>query len=216
MKDSIVGNLNRRSFLRNVSVFAVALPVFELGAFGLAGCNQARSLSRSGEAMQPGSVPWKTTIVADGEPGEPLILSGTIYAPDGRTPLEGINLFVYQTDATGRYTTSGGDNRNTRIHGVMRTDSAGRYEFRTIRPGSYPESRNPQHIHAYVSGPGYPEYWIDEYHFTDDPFVTEEMKGKAAKGNLSSILTLKRGADSIWRGVRDIQIERCSRNCTGR
>ena len=50
MEDSIIGNLNRRSFLRSLSVFAVALPVFELGALGLTGCDQARSLSRSGDA----------------------------------------------------------------------------------------------------------------------------------------------------------------------
>jgi protocatechuate 3,4-dioxygenase, beta subunit len=208
--------MDLRHFLRNATVFAMTLLVFALATVGLAGCNQARSLSRSADAVQPGSVgSWKTTIVSESEPGEPLIISGTIYAPDGRTPLEGISLFVYQTDATGRYTTTGGDNRNTRIHGLMRTNAAGRYEFRTIRPGSYPQSRNPQHIHAYVSGPGYPEYWIDEYHFSDDPFVTDEMRGKAEKGNMSSILTLTRGADGVWRGVRDIKIERCSRNCTG-
>lgn len=217
MKDLIAGNLDRRSFLRNLSVFAVAVPVFELGTLGLFGCNQARSLSRSASAEPPANVPWKTTIVSEGEPGEPLIVSGTIYAPDGRTPLEGISLFVYQTDATGRYSTTGGDNRNSRIHGLMRTNSEGRYEFRTIKPGSYPASRNPAHIHAYVSGPGYPEYWIDEYHFDDDPFVTNDMRGKVGgKRNLSSILTLSRGADGILRGVRDIIVERCSKNCTGR
>lgn len=212
-------NFNRRSFsrrnvLRHASVFALALLVFELGTLGLFGCSKARSHSVAAE--QPGNAPWKTTIVAPGEAGEPLIVSGTIYAPDGRTPLEGINLFVYQTDATGVYTTSGGDNRNTRIHGLMRTNAQGKYEFRTIRPGSYPGSRNPQHIHAYVSGPGYPEYWIDEYHFSDDPFVTDDMRGRSGKGNLSSILTLTRDSDGVLRGTRDINIERCSRNCTGR
>jgi protocatechuate 3,4-dioxygenase beta subunit len=212
------GNLKRRSlsprsFLRRSFVFALALPVLALGTLGFFGCNQARSHSA---AEAPGNVPWKTTIVAPGEAGEPLIVSGTIYAPDGRTPLEGISLFVYQTDATGVYTTSGGDNRNTRIHGLVRTNAQGKYEFRTIRPGSYPGSRQPQHIHAYVSGPGYPEYWIDEYHFADDPFVTDDMRGRSGKGKLSSILTLTRDSDGTLRGLRDINIERCSRNCTGR
>src|ERR1044072_8924609 len=215
MKDSRADETNRRSFLRSLSVFAVVVPVVELGTFGLLGCNQAQSLSSSAPAVQSANVSWKTQIVAEGEPGEPLIVSGTIFAPDGRTPLEGINLFVYQADATGRYSTSGagGDNRDTRIHGLMRTNKDGRYEFRTIKPASYPASRNPAHIHAYVSGPNYPEYWIDEYHFTDDPFVTADMRDKVVgAGSFSSILTLARGTDGVLRGVRDIKIERCSRN----
>jgi protocatechuate 3,4-dioxygenase beta subunit len=209
---TVTNDLNRRSFLKHASIFALAIPMF-----GVTGCNQARSLSRNELSKSSTNVPWITTIVGEGEQGEPLIISGTIFGPDGRTPLEGMTLFVYQTDATGVYTTSGGDNRNTRIHGVMRTNAGGRYEFRTIRPGSYPGSRQPQHIHAYVSGPGYPEYWIDEYHFSDDPFVTEDMRQKfAGKGKLSSILTLTRDRDGLLRGVRDIVVERCSRNCTGR
>ncbi|MGZ8843392.1 MAG: dioxygenase family protein, partial [Pyrinomonadaceae bacterium] len=78
---------------------------------------------------------WKVSIVSEQEPGEPLIVSGTIYSPDGKQPLPGITLYVYQTDVTGRYSTSGtgGDNRATRIHGVMRTNADGRYEFRTIK-----------------------------------------------------------------------------------
>ena len=216
MKDSINGKLDRRSFLRKASVFAAAVPVFELGTLGLLGCNQARSLSRSASAEQPANVPWKSTIIPEGEPGEPLIVSGTIYAPDGHTPLEGISLFVYQTDATGRYSTTGGDNRNTRIHGLMRTNSEGRYEFRTIKPAPYPGHTNPAHIHAYVSGPGYPEYWIDEYLFEGDPFIIAEMRQKlSGKGNLSSILKLTRGDDGVLRGVRDIIVEQCSKNCTG-
>jgi protocatechuate 3,4-dioxygenase beta subunit len=204
--------VNRRSFLKHASVFALAIPTF-----GVVGCNQARSLHLTEPAGESKNLPWKTTIVGEGERGETLVISGTIYAPDGRTPLPGMTLFVYQTDATGVYTTSGSDNRNTRIHGEMRTNAEGRYEFRTIRPGSYPGSRQPQHIHAYVSGPGYPEYWIDEYHFADDPFVTDDMRKKfGGKENLSSVLTLTRDREGVLRGVRDIVVERCSRNCTGR
>ena len=205
--------LNRGSLLKGASVFAV---VAILGTFGLLGCNQNSSLAGSGP-KETSSAPWKTTIVAPGEPGEPLIVSGTIYAPDGRTPLEGINLFVYQTDATGVYSTSGGDNRGTRIHGLVRSNKEGHYEFRTIKPGSYPNSRNAAHIHAYVSGPDYPEYWIDEYLFEGDPFITSADRQKfGGKGTFSSILTLQRGADGVLRGVRDIKVERCTNNCTRR
>jgi len=209
-------NLNRRSFLKHASVFAIALPALEFGTLGLMGCSQAPSLAGTAPE-QLANVPWKTAIVADGEPGEPLIVSGTIYGPDGRTPLEGINLFVYQTDATGVYSTRGGDNRSTRIHGLVRSNKEGRYEFRTIKPVSYPNSRNAAHIHAYVSGPDYPEYWIDEYLFEGDPFITSADRRKfGGKGTFSSILTLQRGSDGVLRAVRDIKVERCTNNCTRR
>ena len=195
-----------------VKNFSWALVFVFAASLSLIACNRPAAADK---VSDPPS--WNAKIVADDEPGEPLIVSGTIYSPDGKQPLEGITLFVYQTDATGVYTTSGGDNRGTRIHGVMRTNEKGQYEFRTIKPGSYPNSRNPSHIHAYVSGPGYPEYWIDEYHFSDDPFIGVEDKRKAsAQGTFSPILSPTRGTDGILRAVRNIRIERCTRNCTGR
>ena len=194
--------INRRKLL-------VALATLTLGASVLA-CNRPAAANQNPDQ-------WTVKIVSDQEAGEPLIVSGTIYSPDGKKPLPGITLYVYQTDATGRYSTSGGDNRGTRIHGVMRTNAEGRYEFRTIKPGSYPNSRNPAHIHAYVSGPDYPEYWIDEYLFVDDPFIKDEDKQKAgSQGSFAHILKVTRGSDGILRAVRDIKVERCTRNCTGK
>ena len=201
--------VKRRSF---VPAPAYAIILLLLLGMNIIGCN------RAAVANKPEGPPsWNARIVSDTEPGEPLIISGTIYSPDGKQPMEGITLFVYQTDATGVYTTSGGDNRGTRIHGVMRTNADGRYQFRTIKPGSYPNSRNPAHIHAYVSGPGYPEYWIDEYHFTDDPYISADEKARlGGKSSFSPILKLERGTDGILRAMRDIKIERCTNNCTGR
>jgi protocatechuate 3,4-dioxygenase, beta subunit len=198
-------------------MMALAVPALDLGLVGLLGCTSRPQLVTASTDTKTSNTPWRTVIVSDNEPGEPLIVSGTIYSSDGRTPMEGINLYVYQTDATGRYSTTGGDNRNTRIHGLMKTNAEGRYEFRTIKPVSYPNSRIPAHIHAYVSGPGYPEYWIDEYWFSDDAFITAAQQQKVAgQGSFTPILSLSRGADGILRGVRDIKIERCSRNCTGK
>src|SRR6185312_2779693 len=135
--------IDRRVFLRRASSTVLTLPLIGLGIVELTSCAGATS-GTALTSTDPAS--WRTNICTDKEPGEPLIVSGTIYTPDGRTPLEGINLFVYQTDATGVYTTSGGNNRNTRLHGAMRTNAEGKYEFRTIKPASYPGSTNPAHI----------------------------------------------------------------------
>lgn len=199
---------DRANFLKPAVLVALSVAA----GISLLACNRRAVATNSQD-----SVPSTVKIVSEQEPGEPLVVSGTIYSPDGKQPLPGITLNVYQTDATGRYSTSGGDNRGTRIHGLMRTDARGRYEFRTIKPASYPNTKNPAHIHAYVSGPGYPEYWIDEYLFAGDPFIKDDAKEKAkGQGTFSPILTVTRGGDGILQAVRDIRIERCSRNCTGR
>jgi protocatechuate 3,4-dioxygenase beta subunit len=214
-------NLNRRNFLQFASKAALILPIAGLGAAELSGCGgDGKLFARPSDASSDTKAPSNISMVSATEPGEPVIISGTIYAPDGHTPLEGMSLWVYHTDATGHYSPlseSGGDNRNTRLHGLMQTSREGRYEFRTIKPAPYPGHTNPAHIHAYVSGPGYPEYWIDSYLFEGDPFITAEMRQKlSGKGKLSSILKLIRGDDGVLRGVRDIVVERCSKNCTGR
>jgi protocatechuate 3,4-dioxygenase beta subunit len=202
--------VRRRDFLFGAGA-ALILPVVGLG------CNANVVAERGAENSD--RLGWKSVIVSDKEPGQPLIISGRIFAPDGQTPLQGITLFVYQTDATGVYSGNGvnGDNRNTRIHGAMKTGADGRYEFRTIKPGSYPRTRNPAHIHAYLSGPGYPEYWIEDYLFADDPFVTDDVKSRLGNlGSFSSVLKLEQGHDGVLRAIRDIKIERCTKKCTGR
>ena len=61
----------------------------------------------------------------------------------------------------------------------------GRYTFETVRPGSYPNSRNPQHIHMHVIEPGRCTYWIDDVLFTDDPLLNDaERNRREPRGGL--------------------------------
>lgn len=52
--------------------------------------------------------------------GPKLKVTGTIYQKDGKTPAEGVILYIYHTDQTGRYATRGGETGWARRHGYIR------------------------------------------------------------------------------------------------
>ena len=124
----------------------------------------------------PAGAPSSGRLAPAGEPGEPLHVSGVVVGPDN-TPIAGASLYVYQTDREGYYGVKpASDNRNPRLKLFLRTDASGAYSFETIKPGSYPESRVPAHIHFEVSAAGRAPK-IFEIVFTGDPFITSEMRG---------------------------------------
>jgi protocatechuate 3,4-dioxygenase beta subunit len=114
-----------------------------------------------------------------GEPGERLTVSGVVVGPSG-APIAGASLYVYQTDREGYYGVKpASDNRNPRLKLFLRSGADGAWSFETVRPGSYPGSRVPGHIHFEVSAPGVAPR-IFEIVFEGDPFVTAEMRQNAA------------------------------------
>ena len=54
----------------------------------------------------------------------------------------------------------------------MKTDAEGRFEYDTIRPGSYPGSTIAAHVHHQAWGSGVPPQWVSDLNFADDPFVS--------------------------------------------
>ncbi|MCI0355156.1 MAG: hypothetical protein L0099_08970, partial [Acidobacteria bacterium] len=116
--------------------------------------------------------PWSATIAGKSEPGERLILTGTVFGREDGKPREGVTVYAYHTDASGYYRQKPWG--RPRLRGWARTNAQGRYEFSTIKPGPYPMRRNPAHIHMTIAIPGKTEWWIPELRFVDDPFLSRE------------------------------------------
>ncbi len=209
MSEGEVRFFDRRLFLRGAGAALFGLPALSLSAAGCAKSPGALAGSAPAE-KETAELSWSTVLTAAGEPGAPMIVTGRILAADGRTPIEGITLHVYHTDARGLYSDKpGGGSNDPRIKGSMKTGKDGRYEFRSIRPASYPGTNNPQHIHAKVFGAGYAERWIPEYWFDDDPLITNAMSARYAHlGAFSPVVSAKRGGDGVFACVRDIRLEK--------
>lgn len=155
----------------------------------------------------PATLSWQTTIAGPDEPGERLIISGTIYKRDGKTPAPDVILYVYHTDSKGNYSPAPKQTqakRHGHLRGWIKTDASGRYEFKTIRPGSYPNSKNPQHIHPIIKEPGTTLYWIDEFLFKDDPLLSEQEKTRNEGRGGTGVMELKKNEKGVRMGKRDI------------
>ena len=138
--------------------------------------------------------------------GVKIKITGTIYENDGKTPAEGVIMYIYHTDVNGIY--SKGDEtglamRHGYNRGWIKTDRTGKYTFYTIKPGSYPESSNPAHIHPTILEPGGKYYWIEDFYFEGDEFLTERVKNPSSPRGGNGVLLLKEEGN-ILAGKRDI------------
>lgn len=147
-------------------------------------------------------------IASREESGEPLTLTGIVESADGQ-PAAGVIVYAYQTNARGLYPRAaelkGEAARHGRLRAWARTDAQGRYTFHTIRPGSYPDSRIPQHIHLHIIEPGRCTYWIGDVLFRDDPFLSAAAAARedSARGG-NGVVTAAGDAQTGWRAQRDI------------
>jgi protocatechuate 3,4-dioxygenase beta subunit len=155
------------------------------------------------------NAPSRAVITSAGEPGEPLIVSGVVFDADGKTPVVGASVYVYQTDAEGVYTQDGkNDSRHPRLKGYMRTDVNGRYEYRTIKPAPYPQTNAPAHIHYHVNASGYRER-VFETIFEGDPKLSAEIRAIAAKEySAFSLQRLTRDANGVLRCIQNINLRK--------
>ena len=159
--------------------------------------------------LAPADASSRASVGPAPEPGDRLTISGIVYDEDGRTPLRSASVFVYQTDARGYYRPDNPrDSDNPRLFAHMRTDAQGRYEFRTVKPGSYPGTRNPGHIHYHVRAPGYRER-VFEIVFAGDTLIPEQWLRDAANpdGGVAIVRLEADGARAL-RGTQNVTLRK--------
>jgi protocatechuate 3,4-dioxygenase, beta subunit len=209
---------SRREFIRNAAITAAFPFLLNCKSPALAGDDAASVLARLRKNAQsrgatamgaidvPDNVSWRMAFPVTKEDGEPMIISGTVYKTDGKTPAPNTLIYFYHTDKYGIYGREG-QPQHGRFRGWMLTDAKGRYEFVSIRPASYPNSTQSQHVHMTVTTIDSREDWIDSILFEGDKFLTtREREWSGKRGGFNPIVTLEKGKDGIMRATRDIQL----------
>ena len=133
------------------------------------------------------------------EPGELLTVYGQILDKETKQPVKNASLFLYQTDSSGIYNTTGID-RDARIKGTVYSSEAGCFKIQTILPGDYPGNKNSRHLHYIINARGYKELKSALFF---KGFTTPNLTDQ---GPLI-ILNIKKDNTEVWTGTTDFYLE---------
>jgi protocatechuate 3,4-dioxygenase beta subunit len=190
----------RRHHIALVTLFVTATTLFVTATtLSAQDVEFIRALDRA-QQQRPATLTSTARIAPESEPGVPLVIHGRAFASDRRTPLADAIVFAYHTDKGGLYNAPSAGPHSWRLKGWAKTDADGRFEFRTIRPGSYPNTTNPQHVHFTLFTAGGERYHAGELNFADDKLVNDRQRESSAReGDFGSGRPVRRegGVDHV-------------------
>lgn len=142
----------------------------------------------------------RVTMVDTSEPGDPFRFTGTLTDAKTGKPIAGARTYFYQTDDRGLYAPefagSGGGSNNPRLFCYVRPDADGRFEVRSIVPGSYPNSSVSRHVHYQISAPGYRDLRA-EFILDEAPKPSAGSR-EHAKNRGWPVVQRERAEDGVW------------------
>lgn len=143
------------------------------------------------------------------EEGQKLIITGTTFQLDGKTPAPNVVIYYWQTDNNGYYSPKAEMDEKAKKHGHIRgwvkTDANGKYTIKTIRPAPYPNDILPAHIHLSIKEPDIEnEYYTDEINFDDDKLLIPHLKKYRQENRGGSGITRILLKDSLQIAEHDI------------
>jgi protocatechuate 3,4-dioxygenase beta subunit len=156
------------------------------------------------------------TIAGPDEPGDRILLRGTVYQTDGETPAPGVLIYAYHTDNTGVYPQRGDETGNGQRHGHLRgwliTGPNGEYEIDTIRPAVYPSRTEAAHVHlTYATEQDARGRWTDEDWWSSTLFEGDTLirpRDRTGEGRFANVVTLTPNEDGVLVGERDLRLGR--------
>jgi protocatechuate 3,4-dioxygenase, beta subunit len=153
------------------------------------------------EAIYENTVPldklgWELNLPGYNDQGPKLEITGTVYKKDGKTPAGNVILYFYHTDQAGIYPTKGDETgwgkRHGYIRGWLKTNEKGQYKLNTLRPASYPSTTIEAHIHCIIKEENVNEYYIHDFLFEDDPYLSEQSRNRSNQPGGNGVLTVKK------------------------
>src|ERR687885_599353 len=178
--------------------------------------------------LRPGPLDNDLTRQHDGDPvGERITVRGRLLESDGR-PIADSLVEIWQANAAGRYRhrwdnwpapldpNFGGGGRTV-------TDSDGRYEFVTIKPGPYPWGNHPNawrpaHIHFSLLGRSFEQRLVTQMYFPGDPLLAldpifNSVQDPRARARMISSFSIDRSQEN-WALAYEFDIVLGGRDAT--
>ena len=191
--------MERRTFIRNTALFAVAVSATGFIRFdgnGYVGdCETTTDIL--GPFYRPDS-PVRTSLLLEGAAGTPIELSGTVRHKDCISPCKKAKVELWHCSSSGEY-----DNTSDQFlyRGTTFTDDAGNYFFNTVLPVPYDVGGGivrPAHFHIMITAAGY-QSLVTQLYFSGDPNISKDPSSSSprAKRRILDVQTLANGSKKV-------------------